>query len=183
MMLDSDEQIADGSTDPVGADTQDQIVALGAPVISGCNVSQLFNVTSAQNLGFIAVQGTNLQNLNMQLYTVNSAGQSTLLNQAAQATTSSLQSLLSQASQASSSLLNATQASNATSANSLFSNNAFATNNNVAVANNNAYQTATTTASNLSSGNIVNNAYATNTNNAFGNQANTATAANTKLVL
>src|SRR5271170_1388096 len=88
------------STDPVGSADQDQIVALGAPVISGCNVSQLFAVNSAQNLGFIAVQGQNLQNLNLQLYTVNQAGQSTLLNQAAQATTTAMQSMLSNASQA-----------------------------------------------------------------------------------
>jgi hypothetical protein len=111
-----------GSEDQgVGAAEQPQIAAIGAPIINGCNVSQMFNINnannSAQNADFIAVQGQNLQDLQLALFTQSSAGTWNRLDQAAQTMSASMQSLLAQAAQASSTIVNQAASSNSTIAN------------------------------------------------------------------
>ncbi len=107
----------DDSGEAVGTSEKPIIAAIGAPIIDGCNVSQMFDINSAaaQNIGFVAVQGQNLQDMQLALYSMNSQGTWQRLDQAAQTMSSSMQSMLNQAAQASSSIYNATAANSSNS--------------------------------------------------------------------
>src|SRR5205085_5817274 len=85
--------------DDTGATSEAQIVALGAPIISGCNVSQVFSISapSFSNIGFVALSSQNMNNTNAQLFTTNQAGQQVAVNSTAQQTSQAMQSMLNQA--------------------------------------------------------------------------------------
>ena len=89
---------APGASDPT-ADGSAAIVAVGPAVVSGCNFSQTFAINSPQAIDWIANNFNNLSNLQMQLYTVNSAGQQSQVAQNAQSASNQLCSTLNTASQ------------------------------------------------------------------------------------
>src|SRR5262249_45837388 len=72
------------------------ITAMGAPIISGCNVSQVFDIQSPlnQNIDFVAIQSQNLNDLETQLFAVDQSGTQTALQNSAHAIDSSLQQVI-----------------------------------------------------------------------------------------
>lgn len=110
---------AAGPADPGGADQsvgtteQADITPVGDAVIDGCHVSQMFDIqnSSAQSADFIAVALQNAKDMQLSLFALDSSGHLTQVNQAAQATSASMQAVINQCLQASSSLANQSAAS------------------------------------------------------------------------
>lgn len=138
------------SEDP-GSSSQAQIAALGTPIVSGCNVSQMFDIQapSSSNIGFVAVSNQNLNDMEAQLFAVDQQGNQTALNTSAQQTSAAMQAMLNQA----------------------LSSSTLAVNNNSA-SSSNASQAATTT---TSAANTSNSATAQNSAQASGSDTTTAT--------
>src|SRR5881275_2634625 len=70
-----------GGGDPVGAPKTAMgtaaITAVGPPVISGCSGSQAFDIGSPENIQWVAVEGPNVAKMQLQLFNVDEAGNTT----------------------------------------------------------------------------------------------------------
>src|SRR5262249_26460418 len=122
------------ANEPSSGSSKAAIVAVGAPVISGCGGTQLFDISAPSNINWVAVEGPNISNMQLQLFNVDDLGHTSQVNQTAQNVSNSLQAIID----------------NVVSNNSFANSGAFAASNaatqvaNTTAANNSAFTNATT---------------------------------------
>jgi hypothetical protein len=115
----------DKNTGATGATTA-AITAVGSPIVNGCSVSQVFDITSAanQNIGFVAFQSQNLNDSDLQIFSVDANGNQSAMAQSSHAISAAMQQMLNLNQSTSNSLANNSSASTQNASNAATSTQA-----------------------------------------------------------